>query len=285
MAGRVFRAVVGLLFPRFAERPEKPFRFSHAVNEAGDYRTDFGAWTPMALRGDPPVKSRAPLRQSRGLHDAILPRIPERAAMARRVLLHWGAVGPDNALTGPEEWEAIEDSLARHSEYANGPDVFPKDERPRFRPRFHAFLMDLCCLALLSAQKVRPEARMMFEADVPPHESFRPGSFPVLVQGRTIICRALDEDLVPIFFVDGAALRTRRFSRLFGVLGKPFREPTEAEREAELHAWLDELVSEEGGLPGHGEFAAMMVDADIASEEIPASILKRMGIPEEPRRR
>lgn len=161
--------------PSMLRKPGTPFRFSHAVSEAGTYETDYGPWQPMILDRDPPVLTNDREKRSRRFYDAVLPHIPARAEMAWQVLLHSDAIEP-------EDWEVIEYCLAREGEDANGEDVCPKNRNARFRPRSRASVIDLGALFMVSAQKIKSAAKVVLQSDVPALYSDRPDRLPPLLE-------------------------------------------------------------------------------------------------------
>lgn len=278
MARTLAGALAWLIYPSQRRKPTIPFRFSHAINEAGSYETVFGRnWQPLRLKGDPPIKYDFAERKSRKFFDAFVPLIPQRAALARQVLLDWGAIKEDYALTQYYDWKLVESVLERKIEFANGDDVFLNDEWPRVRPSYYAFMLDLCCLAHVSALKANPDARSVFQNDIPAIATMFPRCFPVIMIGSRYIGSLFEPSWKGGLVAAKPGEQIAQFASLFHVMQTPYKEPTPAEEEAELHAWLDDIVADTGQLPDENEFIAMMTDSKIAFDEIPNSIWERLN--------
>lgn len=259
-------------------RPDEPFRLSHALSEQGQYATDYGNWEPLTLEGDPAVWERLKEGPSKRRFEAFLPLIPERAEKARDVLEHWGVLKPGAALSEPEDWELIEYGLARHGEYANGGDIRRAGEAPRLRPRFEAFLLDLCCLAFQTAQALKPDARVIFQNDLPREASPWPLAFPMLAVDGQIVLDPFRRDWIDTVVPEEteAGERTNAFSRRFALLLGKVPGMTPEEIEARMHELLDAHERDQGD-PLEEVLAVHFFETHgLAGVEIPDAIWERL---------
>lgn len=243
-------------------------RLSDALSETGAYRTDYGAWQPLGLPGDPALVPDAPRAAADRVSQALIDSAPQRAAGVRAILAAQGVT----SLDGPLDWEQAENVITRMAEVSREPS--DAGLGTVLRPRYLAFLVDAGCAYALALCAAHPGARLLpAGAALSPFSTTGP-VWPVIgVPGQDHVLRPFE-----LVLEAGANAVLQGYSdilpRGFGPSGQAAR-PDGATLMAD---WLEAFLADHGRQPTLDEVAAAMVDDGIVPEDLPRSLLLRLGV-------
>lgn len=255
----------GIFGRRGDAAPDYAPRISDALAETGPYRTDYGAWRPVSLPGDPALVSDAPRAAADAVSAALIGSAPERAAPVRALLANHGVP----RLTDAFDWEMAENALVRMAERSEEPGHAAVG--PVLRPRYLAFLVDAGCAYALALVAARPGAALAPASAALSSFSRTGPVWPVIrVPGQTHVLRPFETmmEMGTNAILEGWS----------DVLPRAFAPPPARGRADDMQLWFEEFVQDEGRPPTPDEVAASMVDLGLQPADLPPALLHRLGI-------